>query len=152
MRLDSRKEIWSLKSAWSILHEFKAHVLLPLEGNTSGRKKSRPISDSAAVTFLLIMLAVANALLKSVLLISFKILDNNHTIVEMLQLHAKFQTAMVSGSRFIWIISSSYHKRIWTVNLLHTKYLPNPLGQIPVTTGVFELWTSCIRSSYLTHR
>ena len=46
------------------------------------------------------------------------------TFVEILQLRAKFQTAMVSCSKFIWIT---------------------------VTTGGFELRISCIRSSYLTH-
>ena len=44
------------------------------------------------------------------------------------QLWAKFQTAMVSRSRLIWITNSRDRRRVWTVNLLHTKYLPNPLG------------------------
>ena len=44
------------------------------------------------------------------------------------QLRAKFQTAMVSCPRFIWITNSSDHRRVWTANLLHTKSLPNPLG------------------------
>ena len=36
-RLDSRKDIQPVNSAWSILHsEFKAHVLPPLEGNNKG--------------------------------------------------------------------------------------------------------------------
>ena len=32
--------------------------------------------------------------------------------VEILQLRAKFQTAMVSCSRFIWITNSSDHRRV----------------------------------------
>ena len=44
------------------------------------------------------------------------------------QLRAKFQTARVSCSRFIWITNSSDHRRIWTANLLHTRELSNPLG------------------------
>ena len=48
--------------------------------------------------------------------------------VEILQLGAKFQTAMVSCSRFIWITNSSDHRRVCTANLLHTKSLPNLLG------------------------
>ena len=54
--------------------------------------------------------------------------ENIITYVEKLQLRAKFQTAMVSSSRFIWITNSSDHRRVWTTNLLHTKWLPNPLG------------------------
>ena len=41
--------------------------------------------------------------------------------VEILQLRAKFQTAVVPCSRFVWIANSSDHRRIWTANLLHTK-------------------------------
>ena len=81
MRLDDRKKIQSLKSACSTLHAFKAHVLLPLEGNNGGITvdvkraqkiifgyllNCRPINDSAAVTFPILMIAVANVLLKSV--------------------------------------------------------------------------------------
>ena len=32
-----------------------------------------------------------------------------------------FLIAMVSCSRFIWITNSSDHRKVWTVNLLHTK-------------------------------
>ena len=39
--------------------------------------------------------------------------------VEILQLRAKFQIAMVPCSRIIWITTSSDHRRIWTVNFLH---------------------------------
>ena len=35
---------------------------------------------------------------------------------------------MVLHSRFTWITNSSDHRRVWNVNLLHTKQLPNPLG------------------------
>ena len=41
---------------------------------------------------------------------------------------ANFQTAMVSCSRWIWIINSSDHSRIWTSSLLHTKKSSNPLS------------------------
>ena len=41
--------------------------------------------------------------------------------VEILQLQAKFQTAMVECSRFSWITNSSGHRRVWTANLLHVK-------------------------------
>ena len=47
---------------------------------------------------------------------------------EILQLGAKFQTAMVLRLRFIWITNSSDHRRVSTANLLHRKQLPNPLG------------------------
>ena len=46
---------------------------------------------------------------------------NPFIFVEILQLQTKFQTAMVSCLWFIWITNSSDHKRVWTVNLLHTK-------------------------------
>ena len=36
--------------------------------------------------------------------------------------------ARVSCSRFIWVINSSDHRRVSAANLLHTKYLPIPLG------------------------
>ena len=39
-----------------------------------------------------------------------------------------FSSGMVPCSRFIWITYSSDHRRVWTANLLHIKYLPNPLG------------------------
>ena len=39
---------------------------------------------------------------------------------------AKFLTVMVSCSRFIGITNSSDHRKVWTANLLHTKY-PNLL-------------------------
>ena len=39
-------------------------------------------------------------------------------IVEILQLRAKFQTAMMSCSRVIWITSSTDHRKVWTANLL----------------------------------
>ena len=35
--------------------------------------------------------------------------------------------AIVSCSRFIWITNSSDHRRVWTANLLHTKW-PSGLG------------------------
>ena len=39
MRLDGKKDIRSVKSAWSVLHaELKSRVLLPLLGNNKGRK------------------------------------------------------------------------------------------------------------------
>ena len=41
--------------------------------------------------------------------------------VEILQLRDKFQTAMVSYSRFIWITNSSDHRRVWAANFLHKK-------------------------------
>ena len=50
--------------------------------------------------------------------------------VDILQLWAKFQTVTVSCSRFIRITNSSDHSRVWTANLLHKKYLPNPLGHM----------------------
>ena len=41
IRLDDRKDIQFVKSAWSILHsELKARALPPLEGNNKGRKGS----------------------------------------------------------------------------------------------------------------
>ena len=40
---------------------------------------------------------------------------------EILELRAKFQTAMVSCSRFIWITISSDHRRVKPANLLHTR-------------------------------
>ena len=40
---------------------------------------------------------------------------------EILHIRAKFQTAMVSCSRLIWITNSNDHRRVWTANLLHTK-------------------------------
>ena len=37
-----KKDIQSVKSAWSILHsELKAHVLPPLEENNKGRKRKK---------------------------------------------------------------------------------------------------------------
>ena len=47
---------------------------------------------------------------------------------EILQLWAKFHTAIVSCSRCIWITNSSDYSRVWTANLLNAKNLPNPLG------------------------
>ena len=58
----------------------------------------------------------------------FNSFDKNLKFVEILQLRAKFETAMVSCSRFIRITNFSDHKRVLTANLLHTKSLPNPLG------------------------
>ena len=52
----------------------------------------------------------------------------NFIYVEILHIRAKFQTAMVSCSRFIWVTNSSDHRRVWTANLLHTKYLLDPVG------------------------
>ena len=43
------------------------------------------------------------------------------TSFEILQLQAKFQTVIVSRSRFIWITNSNDHRRVSTANLLHTK-------------------------------
>ena len=57
-----------------------------------------------------------------------KSFSKNQLNVEILQLRAKFQTAMVSCSRFILITNCSDHRRVWSANLLNTKYLPNPLG------------------------
>ena len=38
-RLDSKRVIKSIKSAWSFVHlELKAHILPPLEGNNKGYK------------------------------------------------------------------------------------------------------------------
>ena len=48
--------------------------------------------------------------------------------IEILQLRAKFQTAMVSCSRRVWITNSSDRRRFWAANFLHTEYSPNPLG------------------------
>ena len=42
-------------------------------------------------------------------------------LFEILQLRVKFQTAMVSRSRFIWITNASDRRRVWTKNLLHMK-------------------------------
>ena len=47
-------------------------------------------------------------------------------IAEILQLRARFQTAMVSCSRFVRIRNSGNHRRVWTANLLHKKSLPKP--------------------------
>ena len=47
--------------------------------------------------------------------------------VEILQLQAKFQAAMVPCSRFIWITNSSGCRRVLTAILLYTKSLPNSL-------------------------
>ena len=49
------------------------------------------------------------------------------SVIERLQLGAKFPTSMVSCSRFFWILNYSDHRSVWTVNLLHTKSLHNPL-------------------------
>ena len=38
--------------------------------------------------------------------------ENNMPNVEVLQLRVKFQTAMVSCSRFIWITNSIDHRRV----------------------------------------
>ena len=47
---------------------------------------------------------------------------------EILQLRAKFHTAIVSCSRCIWITNFSDYSRVWTANLLHAKKLPNSPG------------------------
>ena len=64
--------------------------------------------------------------------------------VEILQLRAKFQTAVVSCSRFIRITNSSDHRRIWTTNLLHTKSSLNPLGHMA--------WHQTIRDDFVWRR
>ena len=51
--------------------------------------------------------------------------ENTSGFVEILQLWAKFQTSMVSWSRFIWITNFSDDRRVWTANLLHAKSLLN---------------------------
>ena len=56
-------------------------------------------------------------------IICIKPFNGNNTsiiFVEILHFRPKFQTAMVSCTRFIWITNTSDHKRIWTPNLLHT--------------------------------
>ena len=46
-------------------------------------------------------------------------LNRKNITVEIIQLRAKFQTVMVSCSRFIWITYPSDRRKVWTTNLLH---------------------------------
>ena len=64
-------------------------------------------------------------------------MDSREINVEVLQLRAKFQTAMVSCLRFVWITISSDHRRVWSANLLHMQetHSSNP----PVVTGNCDL-------------
>ena len=72
------------------------------------------------------------------------------TDIEILQLRVKFQTVMVSYSRFIWITNSSYHRRVSFANLLHIKYLLNPIGhKTQLYSLVGLVTTSYIRGSKL---
>ena len=52
----------------------------------------------------------------------------NETLVKMMNnaFYFTLKSAMLSCPRFIWITNSSDHRRVWTENLLHTKYLPKP--------------------------
>ena len=87
---------------------------------------------------------------------------------EILQLRAKFQTAMMSCSRFIRITNSSDHRMVWTAKstfapveiLRHFNFEPSFKlrwrhtrdlfgSQISVTTRGFEQQISCIRGCYL---
>ena len=43
---------------------------------------------------------------------------------------AKFETVMVSYSRFLWIKNSSVKRKVWISNLLHAMQLPNILYTI----------------------
>ena len=52
---------------------------------------------------------------------------NNNTYANFKTAYKHIISAMVSCLRIIWITNSSDHGKIWTVNLLHMKLLPNLL-------------------------
>ena len=66
-------------------------------------------------------------------------------IVEILQLRAKFQTAMASCSWFIWTTISNDHWRVWTANLLHNKQLPDPQGHMALWPSGLGNYLICKR-------
>ena len=53
---------------------------------------------------------------------------NNNTYTNFKTAYTHVNSVMVSCSRIIWITNSSNHRRVWTVDLLHTEKLPNPQG------------------------
>ena len=62
---------------------------------------------------------------------------------EILQLRTKFQFAMVPCSRFILITNSNDHMRVWTANLLNTKWLSNPLAALTLYARDSQFKPSC---------
>ena len=76
-----------------------------------------PVSlDKSLIWKLLVILSLNfSKLLENLLLVKCL------TSFEILQLQVKFQTVIVSCSRFIWVTNSNDHRRFSTANLSHTK-------------------------------